>query len=70
MSRRRRGPGYGAEVRRARADGIAVVCVFTGDDEDLPSARLVYGKDFARISSVDKLADAVGNLLQSQIRNL
>ena len=59
-----------AEVRRARADGIAVVCVFTGDDEDLPSARLVYGKDFARISSVDKLADAVGNLLQSQIRNL
>ena len=59
-----------AEVRRARADGIAVMCVFTGDEEDLPNARLVYNKDLARIPSVDKLADAVGKLLQDQIRNL
>ena len=59
-----------AEVRRARADGIAVICVFTGDEEDLPSARLVYNKDFTRILSVDKLADAVGSLLQDQIRSL
>ena len=59
-----------AEVRRARADGIAVICVFTGDEEDLPSARLVYNEDFTRILSVDKLADAVGSLLQDQIRSL
>ena len=58
------------EVRRARADGIAVICVFTGDDKDLPAAKLVYGRDFARIPSVDKLADAVGNLIQNQMRNL
>lgn len=58
------------EVRRTRADGIAVICVFTGDEEDVPSARLVYGKDFSKISSVDMLADAVGKLLQDQIRNL
>lgn len=58
------------EVRAARADGIAVVCVFTGEDEDLPSAKLVYGRDFARIPSVDKLADTVGMLIQNQIRNL
>ena len=56
------------EVRRARADGISVVCVFTGDDEDLPSARLVYGRDFARIQTLDKLADTVSNLIQNQIR--
>ena len=59
-----------SEVRRARADGIAVMCVFTGDEQDLPNARLVYSKDLARIPSVDKLADAVGKLLQDQIRNL
>ena len=58
------------EVRRARADGISVVCVFTGDDEDLPAARLVYGRDFARIQSLDKLADAVSKLIQNQIRLL
>lgn len=59
-----------AEVRRARADGISVICVFTGEEKDLPSAKLVYGKDFAWIPSVELLADAVGNLLLQQIRNL
>ncbi len=58
------------EVRRARAEGIAVVCVFTGEDEDVPSARLVYERDFARIRSVTQLADAVGKLIQNQIGSL
>ena len=58
------------EVRRARADGISVICVFTGDDEDLPNVRLVYGRDFATLRSLDRLADTVGQLLQNQIRNL
>ncbi len=58
------------EVRLARADGIAVICVFTGDDEDLPGAKQVYGRDFARIQSLSLLADTVGTLIQNQIRNL
>lgn len=58
------------EVRRARADGISVLCIFTGDDEDLPSAKTVYGSDFVRIRSFDRLADTVGALIQSQIGNL
>ncbi|MBR4474007.1 MAG: hypothetical protein IKS55_10265 [Oscillospiraceae bacterium] len=56
------------EVRRARADGIAVICVFTGDDDDLPAAKTVYGRDFARIRSIDQLADTVGLLIQNQIK--
>ena len=47
-----------------------MICVFTGDDEDLPSARTVYGRDFARIRSVDQLADTVGMLIQNQIKNI
>lgn len=58
------------EVRRLRADGIAVVCVFTGTDEDIPSAKMVYGRDFARIQSLDKFADTVGMLIQNQIKIL
>ena len=58
------------EVRRTRADGIAVICVFTGEDEDLPSAKTVYGRDFARIRSIDQLADTVGLLIQNQIKNI
>ncbi len=59
-----------AEVRRARAEGIAVICVFTGTDADLPSARLVYGHDFARIQSLDRLAEAVSLLIRNQLGNL
>ena len=58
------------EVRRARADGISVICVFTGEDEDIPAAKLVYGRDFARIQSLDQLADTVGKLIQNQIKNM
>ena len=58
------------EVRRARADGIAVICVFTGEDADLPSAKTVYGRDFARIRSIDQLADTVGLLIQNHIKNI
>ena len=58
------------EVRNARADGIAVICVFTGDDEDVASAKLIYGRDFARIHSLDKFSDTVGLLLQNQIKNM
>ncbi len=58
------------EVRRAMADGIAVICVYTGNDEDLPGVKTVYGHNFARIQSLNMLADTVGILIQNQIRNL
>ena len=57
------------EVRLARAEGISVMCIFTGDDEDLPSARTVYGRDFARVRDFSFFADTVGKLLRNQIRN-
>lgn len=58
------------EVRRAIAEGISVICVFTGEDEDIPAAKLIYDRDFARIQSVSMLADTVGKLLQNKLRNL
>ena len=58
------------EVRRARADGISVICIFTGNDEDVASAKMVYGKDFVRIQSFDRLADTVGRLIREQIKTM
>ena len=57
------------EVRRLRAEGIPVLCVFTGEDENLPSARMVYGQDFVRIRDFSSFADAVGKLIIDQIKN-
>ena len=57
------------EVRRLRADGISVICLFTGEDEDLPSAKMVYGQDFVRIRDFSLFADTVGKLIIDQMKN-
>ena len=57
------------EVRRLRADGISVICLFTGEDEDLPSAKMVYGQDFVRIRDFSTFADTVGKLIIDQMKN-
>ncbi|MCI2056951.1 MAG: hypothetical protein LKJ86_07370 [Oscillibacter sp.] len=59
-----------AEVHQAKMNGISVICVFTGNDEDLPAARRIYGRDFTRIHSLEMFADTVGALIQTQIKNL
>ena len=57
------------EVRRLRAEGISVICIFTGQDEELPSARMVYGQDFVRIRDFSFFADTVGKLIIDQMKN-
>ena len=56
------------EVRRLRADGVSVICIFTGEDGNLPSARMVYGQDFVRIRDFSFFADTVGRLIIDQMR--
>lgn len=59
-----------AEVRSLQHQGIAVICVFTGDDDDVPAAHTIYGRNFARIRNLEQFADTVGTLIQNQIRSL
>lgn len=58
------------EVRSMLHRGIAVICVFTGDDDDVPAAHTIYGRNFARIRNLEQFADTVGTLIQNQIRSL
>ena len=57
------------EVRRLRAEGISVICIFTGEDDNLPSAKMVYGRDFVRIRDFSLFADTVGKLIIDQMKN-
>lgn len=57
------------EVRSLLHRDVSVICVFTGDDADLPAAHTIYGRNFARIRSLDQFADTVGTLIQNQIRS-
>lgn len=58
------------EVRKARMKGIAVLGVFTGEVEDLEAEKLIYGKDFAYIHSIDRFSEIVGLFLKRQINNM
>lgn len=58
------------EVRALLHQEISVICVFTGDDDDLPAAHTIYGRNFARIRSLEQFADTVGTLIQNQIRSI
>jgi len=59
-----------SEVRSLQHRGISVICVFTGDDDDVPAAHTIYGRNFARIRHLEQFADTVGTLIQNQIRSL
>lgn len=58
-----------AEVRALTRQDISVICVFTGEDEDVPAAHTIYGRNFARIRNLDMFAETVGTLIQTQIRS-
>ncbi len=58
------------EVKKGIFKGNTVLCVFTGDDDDLPSVKKIYGHNFVRINSLNRFADMVGLLLQNQLKNL
>ena len=56
-----------AEVRRARAEGIAVLGVFAGEEQDLSAERLIFGKDFAYIRNIMNFSSVVGLYLKRQL---
>lgn len=58
------------EVRKAKAEGISVICLFTGEDEDIPAAKTIYGQDFARVKDLSELTETFGKLLHNQIKNI
>jgi len=44
--------------------------MFYGEIEDLDAEKLIYGKDFAYIHSIDRFSEIVGLYLKRQINNM
>lgn len=57
------------EVRLARQQGIMILGVFTGKEQDLMAEKLIYGKDFAYIKDINRFADMVIKYLKQIITN-
>lgn len=56
-----------AEVRKLRNEGIAVLGVFVGEEQDLQAERKIFGKDFAYIRSIDNFSNVVARYLKKQL---
>lgn len=56
-------------VRRARAEDISVMCIFTGEERNLPAARRIYDRHFVRIRDLSLMSEAVSSLIQNVIRS-
>ena len=55
------------EVRRARNQGIFVIGIFVGNEEELSVEKRIYGKDFAYICNISNFSRMVGTFLRRQI---
>ncbi len=55
------------EVRRARNQGICIIGIFVGSEEDLPTEKRIFGKDFAYIRNISNFSHIVGTFLCRQI---
>ena len=58
------------EVRSLRRKGVRVAAVFMGENLSVPGAEEIYGKNLARIRSMDQLAGAAGALIRREIQEL
>lgn len=59
-----------AEVEKLRRMGVSVMCVFTGEEEELPNARRIYGRELVRIRHISQFADAVGKVIVELIGSM
>ncbi|QOV20269.1 nitric oxide reductase activation protein [Blautia liquoris] len=55
------------EVRKLRGQGISVLGVFAGEEQDLSAERMIFGKDFAYIRDITEFPSIVGRYLVKQI---
>lgn len=57
------------EVRNCRKNGILVLGVFTGKEEDINAEKLIYGKDFVYTRNIERFSDIVGSYLKKIIKD-
>lgn len=57
------------EIRNMKNDEISILGVFTGEEEDVENAKLIYNKDFVRITNLENFSKIVSIFMKNQILN-
>lgn len=55
------------EVRRARSQGISVLGIFVGNEEDLYAEKKIFGKEFTYTRNISSFSHIVGTYLRKQM---
>lgn len=58
------------EIRNIKNEEISVLGVFTGEDEDIENAKLIYGSDFCRITSLENFSKIVSIFMKNTIMKI
>ncbi len=58
------------EIRNIKNEEISVLGVFTGEDEDIENAKLIYGADFCRITSLTNFSKIVSIFMKNTIMKI
>ena len=58
------------EIRNIKSEEISVLGVFTGEDEDVENAKLIYGQDFCRIKSIENFSKIVSIFMKNTIMKI
>ena len=51
------------EIRKLRGEGVCVLGVFTGKEQDLSAEKKIFGKDFAYIRDIRNFSRVVSTYL-------
>ncbi|MDO4595075.1 MAG: hypothetical protein Q4B52_06800 [Tissierellia bacterium] len=55
------------EIRNLKQDGVSVLGVFTGKDEDVSNAKLIYGSNFCHIKNLENFSKIVSIFMKNEI---
>ncbi|MDO5695173.1 MAG: hypothetical protein Q4P30_00230 [Eubacteriales bacterium] len=56
-------------VRRARAGGVQVMGIYTGERDEIYSQKLIYGKEFAYVPDLNEMGKIVGRVIEKVIKD-
>lgn len=59
----------GTAIRALRNEGVAVLGVFAGEEQELEAEKKIFGKDFAYIRQISKFSSVVGRYLMKQLED-
>lgn len=57
-------------VHKAHMQDIYVLLSYTGKDRDVPSAQKIFGRNFAKVQSLEHFSELMGKMIQAEIQRM